>query len=81
MKQLISFPRLPEEILWQPCRLHVNATYPVKVPLQSTPPTLLLDLSQLPSEVEYRIVGRDLVLRDVGANLVVDFNPWRPSAI
>jgi hypothetical protein len=52
-------------------RLHVNATYPAKVPLQSTPPTLLLDLPQLPSEVEYRIVGRDLVLRDVGANLAM----------
>jgi len=56
-------------------RLQVNATYPEKAPLQSTPPTLLLDLPTLPSELEYRIVGRDLVLRDVAANLIVDLLP------
>jgi len=27
----------------------------------------------LPPELDYRVVGRDLVLRDVKANLVVDF--------
>jgi hypothetical protein len=53
--------------------LHVNDSYPQGVPLQSTPPSLLLDLPKLPSELEYRIVGRDLVLRDVKANLIVDF--------
>lgn len=56
-------------------RLRVNAKYPEKTPLQSTPPTLLLDLPELPSELEYRIVGRDLVLRDKSANLVVDLLP------
>jgi hypothetical protein len=53
--------------------LQVNDNYPEGVPLQSTPPSLLLDLPKLPPEVEYRIVGRDLVLRDVKANLIVDF--------
>ncbi len=53
--------------------LQVNDSYPQGVPLQSTPPSLLLDLPKLPSELEYRIVGRDLVLRDVKANLIVDF--------
>lgn len=56
-------------------RLEVNADYPEKTPLQSTPPSLLIDLPKLPAELEYRIVGRDLVLRDVGANLIVDFIP------
>ena len=57
----------------KPLNLQVNDSYPEGVPLQSTPPSLLLDLPKLPPELEYRIVGRDLVLRDVKANLIVDF--------
>jgi hypothetical protein len=53
-------------------RLAVNAAYPDKVPLQSTPPTLLLNLPKLPPDLDYRLVGRDLALRDAKANLVVD---------
>jgi hypothetical protein len=58
-------------------RIAINGAYPMRagVPLQSTPPTLLLNLPQLPAEVEYRIVGRSLVLLDVKANLIVDFMP------
>lgn len=56
-------------------RLAVNQSYPSKVPLQSTPPSLLLNLPPLPKDLEYRIVGRDLVLHDTAANLVVDFIP------
>jgi hypothetical protein len=57
-------------------RIQVNQKYPQGVPLQSMPPTLLLNLPQLPTkELEYRIVGSNLVLRDAGANLVVDFVP------
>lgn len=55
--------------------LRVNDPYPSAIPLQSTPPTLLLNLPKLPPEVDYRIVGHNLVLRDVGANLIVDFIP------
>lgn len=53
--------------------LRVNESYPSTAPLQSTPPSLLLNLPRLPPEVEYRVVGNDLVLRDVEANLIVDF--------
>ena len=53
-------------------RLRVNDAYPQKVPLQSTPPTLLLNLPHLPAEVEYRVVGHDLALLDAKANLIVD---------
>src|SRR5579862_2791444 len=53
--------------------LQVNAKYPQKVPLQSTPPTLLLNLPALPKELQYRIVGRALVLYDPGTDLIVDF--------
>ena len=56
-------------------RLHVNESYPEAMPLQTTPPSLLLNLPKLPPELEYRVVGRELVLRDVKANLVVDFIP------
>ena len=55
--------------------LKVNAAYPEGVPLQSTPPTLLLNLPRLPKQLEYRVVGRALVLHDIGPNLIVDFIP------
>jgi hypothetical protein len=55
--------------------LHVNQPYPDGVPLQSVPPTLLLNLPRLPKELEYRIVGRDLALHDIGPNLIVDLIP------
>jgi hypothetical protein len=56
-------------------RVRVNKEYPDDKPLQTMPATLLLNLPQLPPELEYRIIGRDLVLRDVGANLIVDIIP------
>ncbi len=56
-------------------RLQVNQAYPEDVPLQSTPPTLLMNLPKLPNELEYRVAGQDLVLRDTQANLVVDLLP------
>jgi hypothetical protein len=56
-------------------KLRVNDAYPAGIPLQSTPPTLLTNLPKLPKELQYRIAGRDLVLLDVDANLVVDFIP------
>jgi hypothetical protein len=55
--------------------LRVNETYPQGVPLQSVPPTLLQNLPRLPPELEYRVVGHALVLRDVEADLIVDFIP------
>jgi hypothetical protein len=56
-------------------QLKVNAPYPQKVPLQSTPPTLLMNLPHLPGKLQYRIVGSTLVLYDVASGLVVDFLP------
>ncbi len=52
--------------------LKVNEAYPDAVPHPTVPPTLLQKLPKLPDELEYRIVGRDLILLDVRANLVVD---------
>jgi hypothetical protein len=56
-------------------RVRVNHEYPDTKPLQSMPPSLLSNLPELPPELEYRTAGRDLVLRDVGANLIVDVAP------
>jgi hypothetical protein len=51
----------------------VNALYPEKAPLATVPPLILGNLPRLPEGVEYRFMGRDFVLRDVKANLVVDY--------
>jgi len=56
-------------------QLKVNAKYPRNLPLQSTPPTLLMNLPPLPKELQYRIVGSTLVLYDMSSGLVVDFIP------
>jgi hypothetical protein len=52
--------------------LKMNEVYPDGVPHTSVPPTLLQKLPKLPDELEYCIVGRDLILLDLRANLVVD---------
>jgi len=51
----------------------VNASYPEKAPLATVPPLLLNNLQRLPDGLEYRFMGRDLILRDVKTNLIVDF--------
>lgn len=57
-------------------RLAVNASYPEAAPVSTVPASLLLSLPSVPAEyVEYRFVNRDLILRDVGANMIVDFIP------
>lgn len=54
--------------------LRVNATWPASEPLTTMPATMLAKLPQLPPDVEYRITNkRHLVLRDVDANIIVDF--------
>jgi hypothetical protein len=55
--------------------LHVNDVVPEEVPLTTTPPTLLRRLPELPPELAYRFVGRDLTLKDVKASLIVDLIP------
>lgn len=55
--------------------MKVNAKYPDAAPLPTIPPNLLAALPQLPMDVEYRIVGKHLILRDVDANIIVDYIP------
>jgi hypothetical protein len=53
--------------------LKVNAPYPKTEPLATVPPLILTRLQRLPDGLEYRFMGRDLILHDVKANLIVDF--------
>jgi hypothetical protein len=54
----------------------VNETYKKKYPLATMPPRLLLLLPDLPKDLEYRFVGRHLIVRDARANLIVDEIPY-----
>jgi len=55
--------------------LQINQSYPPNQPLQSTPPTLLLNLPELADGLEYRVLNRELVLRDTEGNVVIDYVP------
>lgn len=50
----------------------INETYPSTLPLVTVPASLLDRLPKLPEDLEYRLFGRHLLLRDAKANLVVD---------
>jgi hypothetical protein len=62
---------MDEEGLAAVVELEVNGDFPWDAGAMM-PPRLLLVLPALPEELEYRFVGADLVLLDVGANLIVD---------
>jgi hypothetical protein len=53
----------------------VNETYIRETSLATMPPNILLLLPDLPPDMEYRFVGRHLILRDVRANLIIDEIP------
>lgn len=58
--------------------LRVDHPYLYDFTPETTPPSLLLNLPKLPPELQYRVVGRNLALLDIDANIVVD---WIPNAI
>jgi hypothetical protein len=51
----------------------VNGEYPAGRSISTVPPCVLAALPPLPPELQYRFVGRDLILWDVHAGLIVDF--------
>ena len=53
--------------------LRVNYPYPESQELLEMAPTLLLRLPQLPKQVRYRFVGRNLLLIDRENGLIVDY--------
>lgn len=61
---------IPKKVL-----LKVNANYPEGNALPTTPPNVLRSLPKLPEQLEYRILDKNLLLRDVQANIIVDFIP------
>ena len=54
-------------------KVRVNYPYPEQAELVEMPPTVLLNLPQLPPEVKYRFVGRNLLLVDSETNLILDY--------
>lgn len=53
----------------------IHLRFPAASHLATMPPSLLAALPALPKELEYRIVGGYLVLRDVDAALILDYIP------
>lgn len=53
--------------------MRVNYPYPESKELVEMPPTLLLKLPQLPKQLRYRFVGRNMLLVDRENSLIVDF--------
>jgi hypothetical protein len=56
-----------------PLVLKVNAPYDGQASFSTVPAPLLLKLPTLPRELEFRFVGRHLVLRDTTANTIADY--------
>jgi hypothetical protein len=75
---LVRLPRVLEEIDDEDPRPRTPAVYarfPAASPMATMPPSLLAVLPAVPPELEYRLVGDDLILRDVNAGLVLDVVP------
>jgi hypothetical protein len=53
--------------------LKVNDRYPDEVPLSTMPPQVLETLPKLEEDLEYRFIGKRLVLLDTHAHLIVDY--------
>jgi hypothetical protein len=56
----------------------INGTYPEERPLSTVPPNALAVLPRLPDDIQYRFVGRHLILLDTRAGVILD---WIPYAI
>jgi hypothetical protein len=56
----------------------INGTYPDGKPFSTVPATILAVLPALPDDIQYRFLGRHLILLDIRANVILD---WIPYAI
>ena len=54
-------------------KLAVNMRYPDEVPISTMPVQVLQTLPQLSEDMEYRFIGRHLILLDAHAHIVADF--------
>jgi hypothetical protein len=66
-------PGNPTQEVKQPVNVAVNGYYGDEAPFSSVPPSLLLKIPILPEQVRYRFVGRDLIIRDTDANVILDY--------
>jgi hypothetical protein len=55
--------------------LRVNQPYPEETAYSSVPPALLQRFPELPEDIQYRFVNRNLILLDSRADLIIDFIP------
>jgi len=55
--------------------MRVNYPYPHSAEFSEMPATLLAKLPQLPKELRYRFVGRNLLLVDRESDLIIDYMP------
>jgi hypothetical protein len=62
----------PELRSWRP---RVNGAYPESAPYSMVSPNVLCNFPELPEELQYRFWGRDLLLWDYHANVIVDVLP------
>ena len=53
--------------------IKVNGAYPDKEPVATMTPNVLAALPALPKDIEYRFIGKHLILRDSRANLIIDY--------
>ena len=54
----------------------INGTYPEERPLSTVPPNVLAVLPRLPDDIQYRFVGRHLILLDTRASVILDRIPY-----
>jgi len=54
----------------------INSAYPEGKPLSTVPPNILAVLPSLPDDLEYRLLGRHLILLDTRATLILDRIPY-----
>ena len=55
--------------------MRVNYPYPHSAEFSEMPATLLTKLPQLPKELRYRFVGRNMLLVDRESDVIIDFMP------
>jgi hypothetical protein len=72
-RQSIADANPVKETPLTPVVLTVNGTYKHGASLATMPSALLMRLPYLPAEVEFRFVGRHLVLRDRSADIILDY--------
>ena len=60
-------------------KTRMNGTYPKRKPLSTVPPSILAVLPWLPDDIEYRFLGRHLILFDTRARVILDRIPYAIS--